>query len=437
MKIKSNVLILPIGIIIIVLLYLNLKKAKFESITKEKQDIHDNTYRPHVFTNQVVPAQKNNEIITKSFLTNLISEYSNHFNANGGANTSVQQNKYDLLFKDIVISSDKRNVTIFPNPNSYSLKLNVNMDKIYKAELIDVYVPAATDDAVNIPTNGNRLYFSYTNGLTSTVGYIIILAGTYFSPLAIADELTRQFAIVLALAGFDLTNPTTGVVCNYDKNLNRYIFSDLNSTETGTLIIYPDNGYIIDSTTIVTNSITEYLMLNYTNTDITIPYTSGPKYINSVDNVLYVDTASPGDYGEYSDTFVPLTSDPQFSNCIMSDVVLTNCKLFLSLGKLNGDTCNIVPDQTGNNIGNVPPVFCQVPNNTTVSSRSVKTLLNQPHNYSSIQFYNPPLSKLNKLDIKWYTDTGELVRILNHCFTIRVYYFQKRIDTTDFSFPIP
>ena len=63
MKIKSNVLILPIGIIIIVLLYLNLKKAKFESITKEKQDIHDNTYRPHVFTNQVVPAQKNNEII--------------------------------------------------------------------------------------------------------------------------------------------------------------------------------------------------------------------------------------------------------------------------------------------------------------------------------------------------------------------------------------
>jgi hypothetical protein len=434
MKLKTNVLILPIGIVIIVLLYLNLKKAKFESITRENEDIHDNTYRPGVFTNKVVPAQKNNEIITKSFLTNLISEYSNHFNANGGANTNVKQNKYDLIFKDIVISSEKRNVNIFPNPNSYSLKLNINMDKIYKAELIDVYVPAATDDAVNIPTNGNRLYFSYTNLTITTVGYIVILAGTYFSPVEIGNELTRQFGIVLTLAGFDLTNSTIGIVCNYDKNLNRYVFSDLNSNDTGTFIIYPKNGYIIDSTSIVTNSITDYLMLNYTNDN---SYISGPKYINSIDNVLYVDTASPGDYGEYSDTFVPLTSDPQFSNCIMSDVVLTNCKLFLSLGKLNGDTCNIVPDQTGNNIGNVPPVFCQIPNNTTVSSRSVKTLLNQPHNYSSIQFYNPPLSKLNKLDIKWYTDTGELVRILNHCFTIRIYYFQKRMDTTDFSFPIP
>ena len=431
MKLKP--LILPIGIIIIVLLYLNLKKAKFETIKQQKEENFDINFRPHVFTNEVVPAQKNNDFITKSFLTNLISEYHvANGNANGGANTSLYQNKYDLLFKDIIISSDKRNVNLFPNPNSYSLKLNINMDKIYKAELIDVYVPAATDDAVNIPTNGNRLYFSYTNGLTTTVGYIVILAGTYFSPVEIADELTRQFAIVLALAGFDLTNESTGVVCNYDKNLNRYVFSDLNSTETGTFIIYPENGYIVDSNTIVTNSITDYLMLTGT-----VPYLSGPKYVNSTDNVLYVDTASPGDYGEYSDTFVPLTSDPQFSNCIMSDVVLTNCKLFLSLGKLNGDTCNIVPDQTGNNIGNVPPVFCQIPNNTTVSSRSVKTLLNQPHNYSSIQFYNPPLSKLNKLDIKWYTDTGELVRILNHCFTIRVYYFQKRIDTTDFSFPIP
>ena len=160
-------------------------------------------------------------------------------------------------------------------------------------------------------------------------------------------------------------------------------------------------------------------------------------YINSNDNVLYVDTAVPGDYGEYSDTLVPLTNDPQFSNCIISEVVLTNCKLYLSLGKLNGDTCNLIPDQSGNNIGNVPQIFCQVPNNTTTSSRSVKTLLNQPNNFSCIQFYNPPLSRLNKFEVKWFTDTGELVRILDHCFTIRVYYFQKRLDTTDFSFPIP
>ena len=86
---------------------------------------------------------------------------------------------------------------------------------------------------------------------------------------------------------------------------------------------------------------------------------------------------------------------------------------------------------------NVPPIFCQVPNNTCISSAAVKTLLNQPHNFSAIQFYNPPISKVNKFEIKWYTDDGSLVRILDHCFTIRIYYFQKRIDTTDFSFPIP
>jgi hypothetical protein len=107
------------------------------------------------------------------------------------------------------------------------------------------------------------------------------------------------------------------------------------------------------------------------------------------------------------------------------------------LGRLNGDTCVVVPDQAGNSLGNVPNVFCQVPNNTTVSSHSVKTLLNQPSNYSSIQFYNPPISKINKLEIKWYNDNGELVRLLDHCFTVRIHYFQKRINTTDFSYPIP
>ena len=108
-----------------------------------------------------------------------------------------------------------------------------------------------------------------------------------------------------------------------------------------------------------------------------------------------------------------------------------------SLGKLNGDTCNITPDENVISKKNVPPIFCQVPNNSCVSSAAVKTLLNQPHMFSAIQFYNPPISKINKFEVKWYTDDGSLVRILDHCFTVRIYYFQKRIDTTDFSFPVP
>jgi len=439
---KTNILLLPIGIIIIILIYLNFKKDHFKTIKQQNQEIYDNTVRPHVFTNQVIPAQKNNEIITKSFLKSLVNEYLPAINL-GGANVSVKQNKYDLIFKDILLSSEKRNKLVYPNCNNYSVKLNTNIDKIYKAELIEVYVPAATDDAVNIPTDANRLYFGYQqadcsgNGVKSTEGYVTILAGTYESPIAVACELQRQFNNVLKIAGFNLKEPNIGIVVTYDPNLNRYIFADKNQKKAGNFVIFPDNGFIINENLIVTNSIADNLMLNYTNANITKPYFSGPKYINSADNVLYVDRAYPGDYGEYSNHFVNLKCNPPFSNCIISEIVLTNCKIFLSLGRLNGDTCSIVSDQNNNSLGNLPNIFCQIPNNTSVSSKSVKTLLNQPSNYSSIQFYNPPISKINKLDIKWFNEYGNLVRILDHCFTVRLYYFQKRIDTTDFSFPIP
>jgi hypothetical protein len=249
--------------------------------------------------------------------------------------------------------------------------------------------------------------------------------------------MQKQFNNVLRIAGFDLKNGCVGIIVNYDSNLNRYIFADKNQKGYGTLFIFPDNGFIINPDLIVMNSMADNIMLNYTNQNITKPYMSSPKTINSVDNVLFVDTAAPGDYGEYSDKFVNLNCNGPYSNCIISDVVLTNCKIFLSLGKMNGDTCNIVADQAGTNIGNVPNIFCQLPNNTSTSSRSVKTLLNQPHNYSGIQFYNPPISRLNRLDIKWFDEKGRLVRILDHCFTIRVHYFQKRMDATDFSTPIP
>ena len=50
---------------------------------------------------------------------------------------------------------------------------------------------------------------------------------------------------------------------------------------------------------------------------------------------------------------------------------------------------------------------------------------------------NRKLNQLNQLDVKWFTEEGKLVRILDHCFTLRVFYFQKRIDITDFSYQIP
>ena len=292
------------------------------------------------------------------------------------------------------------------------------------------------------------------------------------SPDSIAGELSRQFSIVLTNAGFLKTN-TIGICVIYNKNLNRYIIKDKNSTASGTIIIYPTNGYAININNTVSNSITSYLMLNYEGPTVYSPYTSDSMFINSTNGVLFVDYAVLGDFGQWNGNNVPLTSDSLYSNCIISEVVLTNCKIFLSLGKLNGDTCNIIShqneynpgmivnvtnpyngtfnnptipttnqpqpivNQTTYNKGNVPRVFCQVPNNTCVSSASVKTLLSQPNMFSCIQFYNPVLNKLNKLEIKWYTEEGTLLRILDQCFTLRIHYFQKRMAGTDFSYPIP
>jgi hypothetical protein len=256
------------------------------------------------------------------------------------------------------------------------------------------------------------------------------------NPETIARELSRQFSLVLPISGITVST-TVGITVIYDKNLNRYIIKDKNysASPLPTLTIYTTDGYDYSGTSdFVENSITDLLQIFSQSGYID----AGPKYISTNSSgILYVSTAQPGDFGQYAPGLdVPLNVDPVFSNCIISDVVLTDCKIFLSLGKLNGYTCNIIQDESGND-KNVPPVFCQIPNNSCVSSSSTKTLLNQPGSFSAIQFYNPPLSKINKLDIKWYQESGELVRILDHCFTLRVYYFQKRFDTTDFSYPIP
>jgi len=314
------------------------------------------------------------------------------------------------------------------------------MNKIYKAEIIDVYIPSATDKTVNIPPDQNRLYFKYTNTYgdppetKTTIGYVIIQSGTYCSPSSIAKELSRQFDTVLKYAGFDTTQETIGIKVDYSSNLNRYIFRDKQIEVPGTLIIYPNNGYITSYLgNEVQNSMAELLMLPTLSDELV----SGPRFIKStVGDYLYPGDAEPGDYGAQTTNlpgYVPLNLDSIFSNCVLSNLVLTNCKIFLSLGKLNGDTCNLVQDESGKG-NNVPPIFCQIPNNTSVSSSSVKTLLNQPNVFSAIQFYNPPISKLNTLNVTWYQETGELIRILEHCFTVRIYYFQKRSVYTGFSY---
>lgn len=322
------------------------------------------------------------------------------YNVNGppkGANTLSNQSAYDLIFKDVIINSSKRNVNIYPNQNTYSVDLNTNFNKIYKAELIEVYIPAATDATVNIPTTNNTLFFTY-----NSINYsVVIQAGTYFSPESVAIELSRLIALV-----------TLNVYIVYDKNLNRYNFYD----SSGVLSINITNSNNI-------SSILGFTAYNSYSPSNLLPLTSGPVIIaTDANNNLYVKTATAGDYGS-----IPVTSDPEFSNSILSNIVLTDCRIFLSLGKLDGTTVL----QVGNT--GIPSIFCQIPNNTDISSANVKTMIGQPNFYSSIQFYNPVINDINRLDIKWYSDDGTLLNILDHCFTIRIHYFQKRTAGTDFS----
>lgn len=328
------------------------------------------------------------------------------YNMNGppqGYNTTSNQSAYDLVFKDIVVKSTSRNTNMYPNPNNYIVELNVNLQKIYKAELIEVYIPAATDPAVNITPEGNILYLIH-NGTTYTIP---IQAGTYFNPASVADELTRLIAIV-----------NLPVTVTFDLNLNRY---NINCTQ-GVVEIDITSNY----------NIAQALMITAFNSEVRypLPLVSGPRIIDQdIDGNLYVADASS--YGS-----VPLTSDPIFSNCILSNVVLTECRLFLSLGQLDGNTVSLVSNNNPTDNTSVPQIFCQIPNNSYTSSANVKTLLNQPNVYSSIQFYNPVLNDVNRFHVRWYSENGKLLNILEHCFTIRIYYFQKRNSGTDFSIQV-
>jgi hypothetical protein len=428
-----NTLVIAGIIIVIVSVVTIFLKSKFFNVQEELRTESDLYYRPHIYTNEVVPAKQNNNL-TKTDFKDTLETLLKTINVNGppgGANTSADQSKYDIVFKDVLVNSLKRNTSKYPYANNYSVDINLSINKIYKAELIEVYVPAATDDTVNIPIYANRLYFKYL----TVIGYLYIQAGTYLSPDSLAMELTRQFTIVLTAGGI-IVNAGCGVSVCYNKNLNRYIFYDNNPNDPGSLTIYPTNGYVINLDLTVQDSICPFLMLNYSGPTVYSPYISGPKFINFKNGSLYVDIAT--NYGEANDNPVPTYLDPLFGNSIISGLILTNDKLYLSLGKLNGNTCTIIADQTpDNSIGNVPEIFCQVPNNTCISSASVKTMLSQPNVYSAIQFYNPVINKLNVLDIKWFTDNGKLVRIADHSFTVRIYYYQKRLVGTDFSYQIP
>jgi hypothetical protein len=161
-------------------------------------------------------------------------------------------------------------------------------------------------------------------------------------------------------------------------------------------------------------------------------------------------------------------------NTTIPSTIQNKC-IILNIPQLNGNTCKIAGNNTNVNsavnqtynptTGRYDPVvvnavttgqgsnvvqsaiFCQIPDNNTpitpqsATSNNIISLFIGPHMYDSIQYYNPPISKLNTITVSWYDiltnqiliDPSTSGTINTFYFTLRIHYFQKRNSTTSFS----
>ena len=128
--------------------------------------------------------------------------------------------------------------------------------------------------------------------------------------------------------------------------------------------------------------------------------------------------------------------------------------LIVSIKQLNGKTLVIAGNVTSANssLGNNSvqgEIFCQIPDFSsalTLSTSDTISLYIGPHMYESIQYYNPPISKINRLDIQLYDQYTNLLNIpatspqsgdvLSFYFTLRIYYLQKRNTISSISVPL-
>jgi len=141
-----------------------------------------------------------------------------------------------------------------------------------------------------------------------------------------------------------------------------------------------------------------------------------------------------------------------------NETLPTNVKnntLILSIPQMNQNTFNVASNTSGvgsSNEGNNPvqsQIFGQIPDNSTpitpggvTTPNGIISLLIGARMFDTVQFYNPPLSKVNKIDVQWFDTLGNPVYVSSSVadgvittfyFTLRVYYFQKRNNTSSFS----
>ena len=140
-----------------------------------------------------------------------------------------------------------------------------------------------------------------------------------------------------------------------------------------------------------------------------------------------------------------ITASIKFNTTINNNV--KNQTLIVSIPQLNGGTVRVAGNvlQGNNSQGNNSTqgsIFCQIPDNVTPLGIIGTTigLFVGPHMYDSIQFYNPPINKINIIDVLFFDTLGNQITVDSNSgtintfyLTLRIHYFQKRYNTTSFS----
>ena len=122
-----------------------------------------------------------------------------------------------------------------------------------------------------------------------------------------------------------------------------------------------------------------------------------------------------------------------------------NKTLLLSIPQLNQNTFRVAGNRTGTN-STQSSIFCQIPDNCTpltpgnLTPNNIISLYIGARMFDTVQYYNPPINKINNIDVSWFAPDGTNIpvdsvpgNISSFYFTLRIFYFQKRNNTSSFS----
>jgi len=139
----------------------------------------------------------------------------------------------------------------------------------------------------------------------------------------------------------------------------------------------------------------------------------------------------------------------KFNSAINTNVV--NQTLIVSIPQLNQNTFRVATNTTSAGYGNNQTqnqIFCQIPDNCTpitpgsLTPNNIISLYIGARMFDTVQYYNPPINKVNSIDVSFFAPNGNSVpvntsgssgTIGTFYFTLRLYYFQKRNNISSFS----